>query len=182
MQIARSLWRKLVVTAVTVGGFVLLYEATILDSRFGSHPPALLAPADDPAPGARMTFTATAYCKGLATSSGVAAQQGIAASDPQVLPVGSIVQVESGDGKYDGIYSVLDTGPGVQGRHLDLYIWNCNEALRFGQRPVLATVLRLGWDPAATTPTLMERFFRRVRRQPARQAPLPSRPLPIEPQ
>jgi hypothetical protein len=51
----------------------------------------------------------------------------------------------------------MDTGPEVQGRELDLYIWSCNEALRFGRRTVQVTVLRLGWDPQASSPTLISR-------------------------
>jgi 3D (Asp-Asp-Asp) domain-containing protein len=49
--------------------------------------------------------------------------------------------------RHKGIYTVLDTGPLVQGRHLDLYIWSCYEALSFGRRPVSVTVLRKGWKP-----------------------------------
>jgi hypothetical protein len=78
-----------------------------------------------------------------------------------MLPLGSVVQLDSPDDKYDGIYTVLDTGPAVQGRELDLYIWSCTEALQFGRRRVRLTVLRLGWDPAATAPTFMERLFKR---------------------
>ncbi len=52
-------------------------------------------------------------------------------------------------------------------------MWSCNEALKFGRKPVHITVLRLGWNPHQTTPTFMERIFRR-----AEPAPLPSRPLP----
>ena len=183
-MLAWSVRRKVLVTAVAAAGFVWLYEATMLDSKYEGHAPALGDTAEEPAPGARVPFTATAYCKGQGTASGVAVQEGIAAADPQILPLGSIVQIESGDGRYDGIYSVLDTGPSVQGRHIDLYVWNCTDAMRFGQQAVLMTVLRLGWDPGATPPTLMDRFLRRVRRAPAprQPPPLPSRPLPVAPQ
>ena len=27
----------------------------------------------------------------------------------------------------------MDTGPKVHGRHLDIYIWNCDEALELGR-------------------------------------------------
>ena len=78
--------------------------------------------------------------------------------------------------RYDGIYTVLDTGPSVQGRIVDLYIWNCNEALQFGRKAIHLTVLRLGWNPRATTPGFMDRFFKKPE-----PAPLPSRPLPLDP-
>lgn len=100
-------------------------------------------------------------------------QSGIAASDPALLPVGSVIELDSRLSKYNGIYTVMDTGPAVQGRQLDVYMWSCNEALQFGRQPVRVTVLRLGWNPKATTPGFMERLFTR----PERPA-LPSRPLP----
>ena len=83
-----------------------------------------------PTPGARLAFSATAYCKGITTSSGVAAQNGVAAADPELLPVGSVIEVDSTPHRYSGIYTILDTGPTVQGREVDVYMWNCDEALR----------------------------------------------------
>jgi hypothetical protein len=109
----------------------------------------------------------------MTTSSGVPAQSGVAASDPALLPVGSVVNIEAADVQYSGIYAVMDTGPAVQGRQVDLYMWNCNEALRFGRRPIRLTILRLGWNPQATMPTFLDRIFRRPE-----PAALPSRPLP----
>jgi len=57
---------------------------------------------------------------------------------------------------------------------VDVYMWSCNEALQFGRRPIHLTVLRLGWNPRATTPSFLQRFFKREN-QPE---PLPARPLP----
>jgi hypothetical protein len=54
-------------------------------------------------------------------------------------------------------------------------MWSCNEALQFGRRPIHLTVLRLGWNPRATTPSFLERFFKRS--NPVE--PLPARPLPF---
>lgn len=178
MIIARSFWRKALVTAVAAGGFVWLYEATALDSKFAARltgPPDL---SDYPAPGSRLAFVATAYCKGITTTSGVAVQSGVAASDPSLLPVGSVVDVAAGDAKYSGIYTIMDTGPSVHGRQVDIYMWSCNEALAFGRQAIRLTVLRLGWNPHATTPSFFERVFKRPGDQPA---PLPSRPLPQVP-
>ena len=125
-------------------------------------------------PGSRLAFSASAYCKGLVTASGVAVQSGVAAADPELLPVGSVIEIDSLPQKYNGIYTVMDTGPAVQGRLLDLYMWSCNEALQFGRKPIHLTVLRLGWNPRATTPSFLERFFKR----PAQPDVLPARPLP----
>ena len=101
-------------------------------------------------------------------------QSGVAAADPELLPVGSVVEIDSLPQKYNGIYTVLDTGPAVQGRQVDVYMWSCNEALQFGRRPIHLTVLRLGWNPRATTPSFLDRFFKRP--EAARRCP--SRPLP----
>ena len=175
MIIARSLWRKTVVTTIAAGGFVSLYEVTILDSKYAMRLTAPQETSAPPAPGNRLAYDATAYCKGITTSSGVAVQTGIAAADPTLLPVGSVVEVDMRNPRYDGIYTVLDTGPSVQGRHVDIYMWSCNEALQFGHKPIELTVLRLGWNPRATTPSFIDRLFKHPSDTPA---PLPSRPLP----
>ena len=173
MIISDSLWRKSVVTVIAAGGFVSLYEVTTLDSRYAARQGVLRETAGRPEPGVRLAFSATAYCKGITTASGVVPQDGVAAADPDLLPVGSVIQVDSGEARYNGIYTVMDTGPAVQGRQIDVYIWNCNEALRFGRRPIHLVVLRLGWNPRATTPSIMDRVFKS-----ADPPPLPSRALP----
>lgn len=138
----------------------------MLDSQYVSLPLTLIEsgfdPSAPPSPGARLAFTATAYCKGEVTSAGVNAQIGVAASDPALLPLGSIVQLDFKDDRYDGIYSILDTGPAIEGREIDLFMWNCGEAQRFGRKPVRMVVLRLGWDPHATTPGFLDRFLKKA--------------------
>jgi len=150
MIISGSLWRKAIVTVVAACGFVSLYEVTALDSKYAARQAVVHETTAPPMPGARLSFSATAYCKGLITTSGVAAHSGIAAADPELLPVGSVVQVDSSAAKYNGIYTVLDNGPSVLGRHMDLYIRSCPEALQFGRQLIHLTVLRLGWNPRAT--------------------------------
>ena len=162
--------RKAAALCVAVVGFVLLYETRMLDSQRLAWQ-AVFGAEQEPEPGARLPFSATAYCKGTTTASGVRVRTGVAAADPQLLPVGSVVQVAVGDSKYSGVYTVMDTGPAVQGRLLDLYVWSCHEAVRFGRRPVQVTVLRLGWDPQASSPTLIQRLFKR--REANRRAPRP---------
>src|SRR5205809_5577556 len=140
MSITGSLWRKGVVTVVAIGGFVSLYEVTTLDSRYAARQATMRETTAAPAPGVRLAFSATAYCKGVTTASGVAAQSGVAAADPDLLPVGSVIDIDSPEARYNGIYTVMDTGPLVQGRQIDLYMWNCNEALAFGRRSIRLTV------------------------------------------
>ncbi len=157
--ISRSLGRKFGVTLLACVTFVLLYEVVMFDSREAA--PDNMVDPTLPVAGARLLFTATAYCKGTTTASGVGVRTGIAASDPSILPVGSVVNISTDDTKYNGVYTIMDTGPRVQGRILDLYMWSCHEALAFGRRPVEITVLRLGWNPRDSTPSLVERLFRR---------------------
>jgi 3D (Asp-Asp-Asp) domain-containing protein len=107
-----------------------------------------------PSPGAKLRFTATAYCKGDVTASGVWPRTGVAAADPTLLPVGSVIQVVDVP-PYTGIYTIMDTGPWVLGRHIDIYMWSCAEATAFGRRFVEVTVLRLGWNPRTSTTTLL---------------------------
>jgi 3D (Asp-Asp-Asp) domain-containing protein len=161
MLLSRSLGRKIVATGTAAVAFAFLYEATILDSRYAARA-ELRTDDSKPVPGAHVRFTATAYCRGTTTASGVNVRNGIAAADPDLLPVGSVIQVDRLGDRYNGIYTVMDTGPAVQGRHIDIYMWNCDEArYEFGRRSAGLTVLRLGWNPRATTPSLIDRLFRR---------------------
>jgi len=175
MILAYSFWRKVGAGLAMIVAFVFLYETRIFDSQYAVIQ-KLLTDAGPPPPGTRLAFSATAYCKGSTTASGVTARTGVAAADPQLLPVGSVVNVATGVPKYTGVYTIMDTGPQVQGRELDLYMWSCNEALAFGRKSVDVTVLRLGWDPQASSPRLIDRLFRR--REATRKIPDPDPPPP----
>ena len=171
MFLTRSAGRKCLVTAIAAVTFALLYEVTTLDSRYGVRVVDGDMLTAVPAPGVRLRFTATGYCRGTTTASGVNVRSGIAAADPDLLPVGSVVQIDKLPEKYNGVYTVMDTGPKVHGRHLDLYVWNCDEALRLGRRQMVITVLRMGWNPQNSKPKLVERLFRQ------REAVLPPPPV-----
>jgi 3D (Asp-Asp-Asp) domain-containing protein len=183
MLISRSLGRKLTATTTVACGFVFMYEATVMDFR--DIPGLVQTPAAQesfvPGQASHLRFTATAYCKGTTTASGVNVRTGIAAADPDLLPVGTVIQVYKLGERYNGIYTIMDTGPSVQGRHIDIYMWSCNEALELGRRDIEINVLRLGWNPKASSPTLVQRLFRQ--RELAQRAdpplPLPSRPIEI---
>ncbi|HKT78624.1 MAG TPA: 3D domain-containing protein [Vicinamibacterales bacterium] len=158
-------YRKLLVTVVVALLFVGAYEVTTHDARRED-------PNAPPRPGSVVTLSATAYCKGSTTAAGVAVQPGAAASDPSLFPLGSIVQMDTGDARYDGMYTVLDTGPEIKGRELDIYIWSCYEALDFGRRQVKVTLLRRGWNPqalASPDPSFIDRVLRRKADQPKQQ-------------
>lgn len=153
MFLTRSIRLKLVATTLAVVGFLLLYDATVIDSRKSSGLP-LAADTAPPAAGSRLKFITTAYCQGQTTASGVGVTTGIVAADKKLLPEGSVIEIDGVPGRpeslpdrYRGIYTVMDTGPMVTGKHIDLYLWSCTEALKFGKRDAIITVLRLGWHP-----------------------------------
>ncbi len=153
MQVSAR-WHHVLATGVLAVAMVLLYEVTAVDSRYAARQAVLREASAVPSPGARLRFSATAYCKGDVTASGVRPRTGVAAADPTLLPVGSVIQVVD-QPPYTGIYTIMDTGPLVQGRHIDLYMWSCYEALAFGRRAVDVTVLRLGWNPRTSTSGLL---------------------------
>ena len=104
-----------------------------------------------------------------------------AAADPAILPVGSVVRLETPNPRYSGVWTVMDTGPAVKGRSLDLYLWSCKEALDFGRRKIRLTVLRLGWSPENSIPGMVDTLFRKREaesKKPTAPAPTPPATLP----
>lgn len=81
--------------------------------------------------------------KSRPTASGTIAHQGIVAADPAVLPLGSSIRIRRA-GAFDGVYTVTDTGPGVVGPRIDIYVTNAAKARRFGKKAVLVQVLTRG--------------------------------------
>lgn len=88
-------------------------------------------------------FQATAYCDSGITKSGVHTSAGLVAADPKVLPLGSVIHVESPD--YPGIYQVMDTGRLVKGKIIDIFLPSLESAVEFGRQKVRVTVLRYGF-------------------------------------
>ena len=161
MRIADSYFRKAIATLVVALAFVFLQQTATRDSRSEATATTVVETGILPQAGARMQFQATAYCKGETTKSGVGVRTGIAAADPAILPVGSVVRLETPNPRYSGVWTVMDTGPAVRGRLVDLYLWSCKEALQFGRRPVRLTVLRLGWSPENSIPGMVDTLFRK---------------------
>lgn len=60
-----------------------------------------------------MSFTVTAYCAGKTTAAGTRVTEGVVAADPGVLPLGTVIRLAGLDGRYNGTYTVMDTGPKV---------------------------------------------------------------------
>jgi 3D (Asp-Asp-Asp) domain-containing protein len=187
MQLLKSTRRRLLRVLITSTGFLLLFGFIALDSlseqgttvppEQATAPPeqATAPPEQATAPpeqavtdqnmltlGSRLDFMATAYCKGSITATGTRVGRnitGIAAADPDLLPLGSIVKIATDLSGYNGVYMVLDTGPAVQNRLIDIYMWSCFEALDFGRRPIELRILRFGWDPGNTEPSLIDAAF-----------------------
>ena len=63
------------------------------------------------------------------------------AADPSVLRMGSRIRITGLEERYNGVYVVADTGPKVRGRHVDLYVPNCRDAVRFGRRRAAVAVM-----------------------------------------
>jgi 3D (Asp-Asp-Asp) domain-containing protein len=105
--------------------------------------PALSKDIPEPTKRVSQIFTATAYCIKNLTASGHMVRPGVVAADPRVLPLGSIIKIDAG--KYSGTYQVLDTGPAVKGKILDIYIPSRSDAVVFGRRKIEIEVLRFGW-------------------------------------
>jgi 3D (Asp-Asp-Asp) domain-containing protein len=147
LKIAHSFVRKSIATLLAAIVLVFVWQTTTRDSRYAARGARPVEATGLPEAGAQLQFTATAYCKGETTSSGVIVRTGVAAADPALLPVGTVMRIDTPNPRYSGIWTVMDTGPSVQGRVVDLYLWSCTEALAFGRRPVRLTVLRLGWNP-----------------------------------
>jgi len=89
-------------------------------------------------------FVATAYSVRGTTASGVFVNTGIVAADPNVLPIGSVIEMKHG--AHSGIYTVLDTGGFIKGNRIDVYVPDSEDALEFGRRQVKIRVLRHGWN------------------------------------
>jgi 3D (Asp-Asp-Asp) domain-containing protein len=184
MRIAESFWRKAIATLSVATVFVLLYEIQTRDSQSEASVTTVTETTVLPQAGARLQFSATAYCKGETTASGVGVRTGIAAADPAILPVGSVIRLETPNPRYSGVWTVMDTGPAVRGRSVDLYLWSCKEALQFGRRKVRLSVLRLGWSPENSVPGLVDTLFRKREAESKKPAPpvvAPVTPAPTVP-
>jgi 3D (Asp-Asp-Asp) domain-containing protein len=88
-------------------------------------------------------FHATAYCVTGTTKSGVQTAPGLVAADPKVIPLGSMIHVDSP--LMGGIYQVLDTGELVKGNIIDIFIPSYERCKDFGRRIVKVKVLRYGF-------------------------------------
>ena len=86
-------------------------------------------------------FEATAYCVTGITKSGAKVAPGHVAADPKVIPLGSMIYVDSP--LMGGIYQVLDTGELIKGKIIDIFIPSYEDCVEFGRRGVKVQVSAL---------------------------------------
>ncbi|HEV2147908.1 MAG TPA: 3D domain-containing protein [Longimicrobiaceae bacterium] len=113
-----------------------------LDRDLGESLRAPAAPAFRIA--ARHDMTSTMYCLKGKTRTGIHTRDGVAAADPEFLPLGSVVRLSHPDGRPLGVFVIMDTGGAVKGPKVDIYVDDCREARRWGIKKVVAEVLDLG--------------------------------------
>lgn len=90
------------------------------------------------------SFEATAYCDYGFTASGIYVREGVVASDPRVLPLGSEIDIRLGDGEVLEKHQVMDTGSAVNGYIIDIWMPTCEEANAFGRKQVKVRVRKKG--------------------------------------
>lgn len=81
-------------------------------------------------------------------------QAACVAVDPKVVPLGSLLYITFEDSyykQYNDVYQALDTGGGVKGNSVDIFLGDFNstkesaEVKRFGVTKAKVTILRRGW-------------------------------------
>jgi 3D (Asp-Asp-Asp) domain-containing protein len=110
----------------------------------GLPEPAAGAAAGELRMGRRMDFRATAYCLRGTMRTGVRVRDGMAAGDPAVLPLGTVVRVSHPDGRLVGYFVIMDTGGAVRGNRIDLWMASCADAREWGVRSVAVEVVATG--------------------------------------
>ena len=153
---SRLLWFTTLLLASSIGFLyftvITIPESAISDSAVVAQSQDLEPSPEPPDPPTSQTngtnqytrFVATAYSVRGTTASGVSVNTGIVAADPNVLPIGSVIEMRLGS--HSGIYTVLDTGGFIKGNRIDIYLPDSERALEFGRRQVKIRVLRHGWN------------------------------------
>jgi 3D (Asp-Asp-Asp) domain-containing protein len=109
----------------------------------GMFDKSVVAPPAKVKSGHSEVFHATAYCVAGTTRSGAPTAPGLVSADPTVIPLGSMIYVESP--LMGGVYQVLDTGELVKGKIIDIFIPSYEKCVEFGRRMVKVKVLRYGF-------------------------------------
>ena len=140
--------------AAIVCGFACLIHfthrecATTAEKPPKSRPVISAPDVTTPSPNRAEDFHATAYCLTGLTTAGVPAAQGYVSADPKVIPLGSMIYIESP--LMNGVYQVMDTGELIKGKLVDVFLPSYEACIEFGRRMVKVKVLRYGFknDPS----------------------------------
>lgn len=89
-----------------------------------------LPPAAAQAPSGSGTFRITAFCLTGTMRTGEYTRWGAVAVDPKVIPLYSEVAI-AGTSR---TFIALDTGGGVLGQHVDIWMPDCDDAINWGSR------------------------------------------------
>jgi len=145
----RKIWKRISVPA-GIGAFLCLlaylhyYESVRVAQAFNVLEEAALSDALGAQEFEEMeNFKATAYCVTGITKSGVPVAPLHVAADPRVIPLGSMIYVESP--LMSGIYQVTDTGRLIKGKIIDIFMPSYKKSMEFGRRNVRVKVLRYGY-------------------------------------
>ena len=139
--------------AAIIAGFICVLHITHREcarntDRLPRGKVAVAVPAVKPAPSKSANhpevFHATAYCVTGLTAAGVPVVPGYVSADPKVIPLGSMIYVETPF--MNGIYQVMDTGELIKGKIIDIFIPSYEACLEFGRRVVKVKVLRYGFN------------------------------------
>lgn len=78
---------------------------------------------------AQEVHTVTAYCLQGVMRDGSYTRSGSVAADPRIHALGSTIAIEG-----LGEFIVRDTGGGVLGNHVDVWMPSCSDAVQFGRQ------------------------------------------------
>lgn len=90
--------------------------------------PAPIAPAT--AVRHTLTVVTTAYCLRGTMRNGMQTHHGAVATDPSVIPLGTRLRIVG----LSGEYYASDTGGGVWGNHVDIWMDSCEAAIQWGRQ------------------------------------------------
>lgn len=79
----------------------------------------------------------TAFCLHGTTATGTQAGPGTVAVDPRLIPFGSTLRIP---GYGTGV--ARDTGGGIKGRHIDVWLASCGAARQWGARWLRVSITR----------------------------------------
>jgi 3D (Asp-Asp-Asp) domain-containing protein len=154
-RVNRKYLRLFQIPAIVLGFLAILHIARRECSKIADQPlnegdAAAVSSISEMVSSPQKEFQATAYCVTGISKSGTMIAPGHVAADPKVIPLGSMIYVDSP--LMGGIYQVLDTGTLVKGNIIDIFIPSYERCREFGRRIVKVQVLRYGFLGNETGP------------------------------